>query len=141
MKEDLMFSHMGNGISVCDRNQEENRDYKTVAHINIMREVRLYDKGLSKEAIAEIEKFSKTHDGNISATQDQKVFSVRKKGNRLYFVVFEDVFSFAKTSRQVELTAAQFETAKKQRDSGEVVVNKTEGGIHWQLKIKSVVCL
>jgi len=30
---DLMFGCLGNGITVCDRNREEQGDYKKVAHI------------------------------------------------------------------------------------------------------------
>ncbi len=41
MKEDLGFGHMGNGITVWDRNQLESNDFKTVAHIGYEREISL----------------------------------------------------------------------------------------------------
>jgi hypothetical protein len=33
-KSDLGFGYLGNGMTVWDRNQEANGDYKTVAHIS-----------------------------------------------------------------------------------------------------------
>ena len=33
MKEDLMFCHLGNGVTVCDRQRRKYGDYMKVAHI------------------------------------------------------------------------------------------------------------
>jgi hypothetical protein len=79
MKENLMFAHFGNGLSVCDRNREEHGDYMTVAHISVMREVTYRKHRLSDEAKKEIERVAETNDGAISATQEQKIFNTRPK--------------------------------------------------------------
>ena len=73
-KRDLMFAHLGAGITVCDRNVMEHGDYKVVAHIRIDRTVNYLVKRLSAEDRAEIERFAAEEDPTISATQSQKVF-------------------------------------------------------------------
>lgn len=54
---DLMFGCLGNGITVCDRSQIVNGDYKTVAHIAEWGGVKLYDARLrsDRSAMARIE--------------------------------------------------------------------------------------
>lgn len=72
---DLGFGHMGNGITVWDRSRTNgSRDYLTVAHISHDRIVDYWEE-VSDEQRAEIEKYAKTGDPQISQTQDQKVFS------------------------------------------------------------------
>ena len=46
---DLMFCCLGNGITVCDRRQEESGDYKTVAHIAEWGGLRIRDKRLRND--------------------------------------------------------------------------------------------
>ena len=43
MKEDLMFCHLGNGVTVCDRQRRKYGDYMTVAHISYNRKIRYYE--------------------------------------------------------------------------------------------------
>lgn len=56
---DSFFGHLGNGISVSDKNREENRDYKNVAHISEEGEIEYYDKNLPDYAIKQIEAAAK----------------------------------------------------------------------------------
>ena len=69
LKEDLMFSHMGNGVTVCDKNREKNNDYLTVAHISYDRTVSFNTKKLSEESKMKIESFAKNENMTVSAAQ------------------------------------------------------------------------
>lgn len=60
---------MGNGVTICDRNREENSDYRTVAHISYSRNITYYDKKMTQEAVTCIERFAKY--SNMSASQTQ----------------------------------------------------------------------
>jgi hypothetical protein len=40
--ENLMFGHLGNGVTVCDRNRLKHNDYMNVAHIDYHRNVKYY---------------------------------------------------------------------------------------------------
>lgn len=81
IKRDLMFCHLGNGFSVCDRLHEEYGDYQRVAHIARDRSIKWYVE-IDEIYQQQIEAFASTNDSNISATQDQKVFSSRpQEGN------------------------------------------------------------
>jgi len=64
--ESLMFGHLGNGVSVCDRNLEVSGDYRVVAHIGYHRKVKYYAKDLSDNAKIEIEDMSQF--GNIAVS-------------------------------------------------------------------------
>lgn len=75
-KYDLMFSHMGNGVSVCNKLKEKYGDYENVAHISAERKVTVYDKSMPEEIRQYIEDFAKHDDMNISASQPQSVFSL-----------------------------------------------------------------
>lgn len=77
---DLMFGHLGSGISVSDRNHEEHGDYQKIAHIKADRSIEYYIENVEAEYKAEIEQFANTADPNISTTQDGKVFSSRPAG-------------------------------------------------------------
>lgn len=44
---DLMFGCLGNGVTVCDRAQLVNNDYRTVAHISDFGGVKIYDQRLA----------------------------------------------------------------------------------------------
>lgn len=57
---------MGNGITICDHNRKEYCDYKTVEHIGYNRNIYYSDKNMSKEAVANIESFTKYN--NLSAS-------------------------------------------------------------------------
>ena len=72
---DLGYGHMGNGLTVWNRLEEENGDYKTIAHIAPDRTVTFYDKELPEAVRAQIEEIAATSDLRISATQDAPVFS------------------------------------------------------------------
>ena len=72
---DLGYGHMGNGLTVWNRLEEEHGDYKTVAHIAPDRTVTFYDQDMPEEVKAEIRKVAATTEMSISATQDTPVFS------------------------------------------------------------------
>ena len=72
---DLGYGYLGNGLTVWDRNREENGDYVTVAHIAPDRTVTFYEKDLPGYIKDEIERVAATAEMNISATQTAPVFS------------------------------------------------------------------
>lgn len=71
---DLGFGHLGNGITVWNRLEEENGDYKTLAHIAQDRSVFFYDDDLPHEIRQQIQETAKRTDMTVSATQEKKVF-------------------------------------------------------------------
>lgn len=74
---DIGFYHMGNGYSVADRTREERGDYVKIAHINHDRTIKWYKPEIVTEEVKKhIQFFADTDDGQISATQTTKVFSV-----------------------------------------------------------------
>lgn len=70
---DLGYGHLGNGLTVWNRKEEVDGDYKTIAHIAPDRTVS-YREDLPQHIRAEIEKTAATTEMNISATQDVSVF-------------------------------------------------------------------
>ena len=74
-KYDLGYGHLGNGLTVWNRLEEEHGDYKTIAHIAPDRTVTFYEDGLPEDVRAQIEEVAATSTMTISATQDAPVFS------------------------------------------------------------------
>ena len=72
---DLGFGHLGNGVTVWNRLELEDGDYKTIAHIAPDRTVTYYEDGLPGDVRAQIEEIAATSTMTISATQDAPVFS------------------------------------------------------------------
>ena len=73
---DLGYGHMGNGLTVWNRLEEEHGDYKTVAHIGPDRTVTIYDEEMPQAVRDEIKRIADTSEMTISATQDAPVFVV-----------------------------------------------------------------
>ncbi len=73
---DLGYGHMGNGLTVWNRLEEEHGDYKIVAHIAPDRAMTFYDQDMPEVVKAKIRKIAMTAEMSISATQDAPVFSV-----------------------------------------------------------------
>ncbi|MFQ7107749.1 MAG: LPD11 domain-containing protein, partial [Neglectibacter timonensis] len=73
---DLGYGHLGNGLTVWNRLEEEHGDYKTVAHIAPDRAVTIYDEEMPQEVREEIQRIADTSEITISATQDALVFAV-----------------------------------------------------------------
>ena len=73
---DLGYGHMGNGLTVWNRLEEEHGDYKIVAHIASDRAVTFYDQDMPEVVKSKIRKIAMTAEMSISATQDAPVFSV-----------------------------------------------------------------
>ena len=72
---DLGYGHLGNGLTVWNRLEIENGDYKTVAHIAPDRAVKFYDNGLPELIQEQIREIAATTELTVSATQDAPVFS------------------------------------------------------------------
>ena len=72
---DLGYGHMGNGLTVWNRLEIENGDYKTIAHIDADRSVTFYDAGLPDEIKAQILETARTTEMTVSETQDAPVFT------------------------------------------------------------------
>ena len=72
---DLGYGHLGNGVTVWNRLEEEHGDYKTVAHIAPDRTVTFYDEEMPQAVREEIQRIADTSEMTISATQDAPVFS------------------------------------------------------------------
>lgn len=73
---DLGYGHLGNGITVWNRLEEEHGDYKTVAHIAPDRSVTIYDEEMPQAVREEIQRIADTSEMTISVTQDAPVFAV-----------------------------------------------------------------
>ena len=73
---DLGYGHLGNGLTVWNRLEEEHGDYKTVAHIAPDRTVTIYDEEMPQAVREEIQRIADTSEMTISATQDAPVFAV-----------------------------------------------------------------
>lgn len=73
---DLGYGHLGNGITVWNRLEEEHGDYKTVAHIAPDPTVTIYDEEMPQAVREEIQRIADTSEMTISVTQDAPVFAV-----------------------------------------------------------------
>jgi len=73
---DLGYGHLGNGLTVWNRLEEEHGDYKTVAHIAPDRTVTIYDEEMPQAVREEIQRIADTSEMTISVTQDAPVFAV-----------------------------------------------------------------
>ncbi len=73
---DLGYGHLGNGVTVWNRLEEEHGDYKTVAHIAPDRTVQIYDEEMPQAVREEIQRIADTSEMTVSATQDAPVFTV-----------------------------------------------------------------
>ena len=76
---DLGYGHLGNGLTVWNRLEEEHGDYKTVAHIAPDRTVTIYDEEMPQAVREEIQHIADTSEMTVSATQDAPVFTVPPK--------------------------------------------------------------
>ena len=74
---DLGFGHLGNGLTVWNRLQEEHGDYKTIAHIDADRTVKFYDEDIPENVKQQIYEIAAISDDRISATQDIPIFSTQ----------------------------------------------------------------
>ena len=72
----LGYGHLGNGLTVWNRLEEEHGAYKTVAHIAPDRTVTIYDEEMPQAVREEIQRIADTSEMTISATQDAPVFAV-----------------------------------------------------------------
>ena len=73
---DLGFGHLGNGLTVWNRLEEVDGDYRKVAHIAPDRTVQIYDEEMPQEVRDRIQQVADTSEITVSATQNTPVFSV-----------------------------------------------------------------
>ena len=73
---DLGFGHLGNGLTVWNRLEEVDGDYRTVAHIAPDRTVQFYDEEMPQEIRERIQQVADSSEMTVSATQNTPVFSV-----------------------------------------------------------------
>ena len=73
---DLGFGHLGNGLTVWNRLEEVDGDYRTVAHIAPDRTVQIYDEKMPQEVRDRIQQVADTSEMTVSTTQNAPVFSV-----------------------------------------------------------------
>lgn len=71
-KEDLMFGHLGNGVTICDRLREEHGDYLKIAHIARDRKI-IYYHSVSDQARERIERFANEGNMSVSVTKPHLV--------------------------------------------------------------------
>ena len=76
---ELGYGHMGNGLTVWNRLEEEHGDYKTVAHIGPDRTVTVYDEQMPQAVRDEIKRVADTSEMTGSATQGAPVFHTPPK--------------------------------------------------------------
>ena len=76
---DLGYGHLGNGLTVWNRLEEEHGDYKTVAHIAPDRTVQIYDEEMPQAVRDQIQHIADTSEMTVSATQDAPVFHTPPK--------------------------------------------------------------
>ena len=76
---ELGYGHLGNGLTVWNRLEEEHGDYKTVAHIAPDRTVQIFDEEMPQTVREEIQRIADTSEMTISATQDAPVFHTPPK--------------------------------------------------------------
>ena len=72
---DLGYGHLGNGLTVWNRLEEEHGDYKTIAHIAPDRTVKFYVDDLPEDIQKRIQQIAAASEMTISTTQDTPVFS------------------------------------------------------------------
>jgi hypothetical protein len=58
---ELASGYLGNGLTVWNRKEEENRDYKTLAHISEDGKITYYDKTLPEEIKEKIERLQQIY--------------------------------------------------------------------------------
>ena len=76
---DLGYGHLGNGLTVWNRLEEEHGDYKTVAHIAPDRTAQIYDEEMPQAVRDQIQHIADTSEMTVSATQDAPVFHTPPK--------------------------------------------------------------
>jgi hypothetical protein len=75
------MGHLGNGLAVWNRLEEQDGDYVSIAHINNERNVTFYEKDLPQAVIDLIEREARTNDMTISATQNTPIFRTPPDGH------------------------------------------------------------
>jgi len=76
MKRNLIFGHLGNGLTVWNDLKEIRGDYEKVAHIKFDRSVTIYVDDLSNKDLESIIDTAKNDTSKVSVTQHFTVFNI-----------------------------------------------------------------
>ena len=80
-KYDLGYGTVGHGLSVWNRLEIVQGDYRPIAHIYADRSIVFFDANLPESVKAQVRKVANTSELTISATQDAPVFTTPPRGN------------------------------------------------------------
>lgn len=89
-KYDIAFFSMGNGWTIANRAEEENGDYKKIAHIGRDRKITWYDNNLPADIKKQIEDKAKGKNEPMSASQkDMMIYDESKSKNKEVLTITE----------------------------------------------------
>lgn len=85
--DNIMFGHLGNGITVWDKNRRttNNFDYMIIAQIDANRHVQYKVEDIEDEAKQYIDQYAKSSNPTVSATSGINVFNVKAELANHYF--------------------------------------------------------
>lgn len=74
---ELFIGYLGNGATVCNKAVEENGDYKTIAHISVAGNIKLYVKEdyIPKDAMEKIKATAQSHKEQTIERLDRELAS------------------------------------------------------------------
>lgn len=84
-KYDIECGHLGNGLTFWNKSEEEDGDYKKIAHVDRKRNITFYEK-LPSKIKKDIEKIAKGKNTQATTTQpDKKIFDESEKDWKVIF--------------------------------------------------------
>ena len=126
-KARLMFGCLGNGLTVCDRSREEGGDYKHVAHIDPCGAVRLYDRSIQPDDLAQINAHASAMAGEFKEwfLRQRRDYVLDMLNNRLnvgqFLLVFHDDKIAEKSMEDIYQTYIRYVCMNDQRRMPETV--------------------
>jgi len=131
---DLGFGHLGNGITVWDRNREADRDYMKVAHIDAPytkgRKITWYDKKLPSKAKGAINKAAKAYWKEHDSKNEVKE-GAGDAGWKTLMQIMQDIdknliknaeFDYSKIKTSNHITAYLMKKGLNKRLAGEITM-------------------
>jgi DNA repair protein RadC len=105
---DIAFGHKGNGITVWNRQQFENNDYKTIAHISDSGQVNLYDNNLPEDVKKQIRNIAEIQEAKFDQQQYDEMRFDEERESQPYEKPEEFDYSFpSKLVTVIPLTQEQ----------------------------------